>query len=168
MMTRVVSRFGTYWKSLLQDYGAALKDILKDSRSRPGKAALMLTGSGAVCVLVATNPGPDSFLDALCSSANDLLLLSDGTRNPESEAYVRRLEACCCHGALRSWDLLLATVVWESDHAEGCDLYAAQCTYLQPRPLAERHRLIDIGLIGMWLNLRRKMKDCDINHAQWQ
>lgn len=168
MMARVVSRFGTYWKSLLQDYGAALKDIVKDSRSRPGKAALMLAGSGAVCVLVATNPGPDSFLNALCSSSNDLLLLSDGTRNPESEAYVRHLETCRCHGALRSWDLLLATVVWESDHAEDCDLYAARCTYLKSSPLTQRHRLIDIGLIGMWLNLRRKMKDCDINYMQWQ
>lgn len=152
----------------MQDYGAALKDIVKDSRSRPGKAALMLAGSGAVCVLVATNPGPDSFLNALCSSSNDLLLLSDGTRNPESEAYVRHLETCRCHGALRSWDLLLATVVWESDHAEDCDLYAARCTYLKSSPLTQRHRLIDIGLIGMWLNLRRKMKDCDINYMQWQ
>ncbi|KAH7970334.1 hypothetical protein HPB49_004044 [Dermacentor silvarum] len=125
-------------------------------------------GSGAVCVLVATKPDPESFLDALGSSANDLLLLSDRTRNPESEAHVRHLEACCCHGALRSWDLLLATVVWESDHAEGCDLYAARCTYLQPRPLFEQHRLIDIGLFGTWLNLRRKMQDCDINHSQWQ
>ncbi|XP_050023154.2 mitochondrial import inner membrane translocase subunit Tim29-like isoform X2 [Dermacentor andersoni] len=160
MTARLASRLGTYWKSLLQDYGAAVKDIVKDSRSRPG--------SGALCVLVATKPDPDSFLDALGSSANDLLLLSDRTRNPESEAHVRHLEACCCHGALRSWDLLLATVVWESDHGEGCDLYAARCTYLQPQPLFERHRLVDVGLLGTWLNLRRKMQDCDINHSQWQ
>ncbi|XP_065297157.1 mitochondrial import inner membrane translocase subunit Tim29 isoform X1 [Dermacentor albipictus] len=168
MIARLALRLGTYWKSLLQDYGAAVKDIVKDSRSRPGKAALMLAGSGALCVLVATKPDPDSFLDALGSSANDLLLLSDRTRNPESEAHVRHLEACCCHGALRSWDLLLATVVWESDHGEGCDLYAARCTYLQPRPLFERHRLVDVGLLGTWLNLRRKMQDCDVNHTQWQ
>ncbi|XP_077500797.1 mitochondrial import inner membrane translocase subunit Tim29 isoform X2 [Amblyomma americanum] len=159
---------GTYWKSLLEDYSAAVKDIVKDSKSRPGKAALALSGTGAVCVLVATNPGAGSFADALSHSANELLLLSDATRNPESEAHVRRLEACRCNGALRSWDLLLATVVWEADHADSCDLYAARCNFLQPRPLLEPQRLLDIGLLGTWLNLARMMRDCDVNHSEWQ
>ncbi|KAK8773412.1 hypothetical protein V5799_012056 [Amblyomma americanum] len=42
--TRIATRLGTYWKSLLEDYSAAVKDIVKDSKSRPGKAALALSG----------------------------------------------------------------------------------------------------------------------------
>ncbi|XP_077549892.1 mitochondrial import inner membrane translocase subunit Tim29 [Haemaphysalis longicornis] len=165
---RLAARLGAYWKSLLEDYGAAVKDMVNDSKSRPGKAALALAGTGTVCVLAATNPGPSSFLEALRASANELLLLSDATRNPESEAHVRRLEASRCHGALRSWDLLLATVIWEADHGDSCDLYAARCSFLRPRPLLEPARLVDVGLLGTWLNLTAKMRDCDVNHSEWQ
>lgn len=47
-----LEKLSHYWKSLLEDYGAAVNDIVADSRSRPRKAAVILTGTEAISYIM--------------------------------------------------------------------------------------------------------------------
>lgn len=162
-----LEKLSHYWKSLLEDYGAAVNDIVADSRSRPRKAAVILSGLGMLGVMVKTNPDETSFRDAVAESSNRLLLLSDAIRNPASESHVRHLEYCLNKRSLRTVNLLFFTLVWENDFGSGCDAFAAHCSYLRPAWLDFHKRVLDIGILDTWCWLTYKMRDHDVNTDEW-
>ncbi|EEC17178.1 hypothetical protein IscW_ISCW012898 [Ixodes scapularis] len=86
------TREGIYWKSLCEDYGAAVRDIVSDSRSRPRKAAVVVSG--------------------------------------------------------------MATFEF--------------CLQWQAAWLRFHQRVLDVGLLGNWVVLALKMRDFDVNSAEWE
>lgn len=161
--TRRLDKLATYWKSLGEDYKCALKDVVEDAKKRPVKASMLMSCVAGLCYAVKTNPSEYSFVNQVTDASNELLLLSATTRNTKSELHVRRLEWCLNKKLVRTINLVVATVVWEADYGSECDMFAAHCTYLQPRYSCFHNRVLDVGLMGCWLILTSKMKDFDVN-----
>lgn len=162
-----LEKIGIYWKSLCEDYGAAVRDIISDSRSRPRKAAVVVSGLGFLGCLMTTNPDEVSYRDAVAECSNAVLQLSDAIRNPESDAHLRHVEQCLNEGTIRTLNLLALTVVWEDDFGRDSDVFAAHCSYLRPQWLRFHQRVLDVGLLGNWVVLALKMRDFDVNSAEW-
>ncbi|XP_064476367.1 mitochondrial import inner membrane translocase subunit Tim29-like [Ornithodoros turicata] len=163
-----LEKFSLYWKSLGEDYNAAVKDIIDDAKKRPMKAAFLMSGLALLGYAVKSNPNEHSFMNQVATASNDLLLLSDNNRNPKSDTHIRHLEWCINKKLLRTSNLIVATVIWEADYDSECDTFAAHCSYLQPRYLTFHERVLDIGIMGFWLNLMSKMRDFDVNQSEWE
>ncbi|XP_074059511.1 mitochondrial import inner membrane translocase subunit Tim29 [Macrotis lagotis] len=161
-------RLGTWVRGLLQDYAEACKDAAAAARERPVRAALYagLLGGAAACVLRA--PEEASFEEALLDASGTLLLLAPGTRNPASEAHVQRLLWLRGRGRLRHRNLGLGSLLYEAPCDPEASLYQARCRHLQPRWADFPGRVLDVGFLGRWWVLSAKMRDFDINEAEFR
>lgn len=128
---------------------------------------LHLAGLGFLGCLMTTNPDEVSYRDAVAECSNAVLQLSDAIRNPESDAHLRHVEQCLNEGTIRTLNLLAFTVVWEDDFGRDSDVFAAHCSYLRPQWLRFHQRVLDVGLLGNWVVLALKMRDFDVNSAEW-
>lgn len=153
---------------LLTDYKIAGSEIIEDGRQKPRKTIIVLTGLASLFAAMKTNPDEYSFQDQLVLHTDELAMLSDAIKNPESDNYIRYLTTCHNQGLLRRLNLIFFSVMWVDDYHSDCNLYAAECSYLKPRYITWYDRVIDVGVYGHWWNVNRKMKDMDINPDEWK
>lgn len=153
---------------LLTDYKIAGAEIIEDGKQTPRKTIAILAGLAALFGAMKTNPDEYSFRDQLVLRTNELAMISDEIKNPLSDNHIRYLTTCYNQGLIRRLNLIFFSVMWVGDYNSDCNLYAAECSYLKPRYVTFYDRVIDVGLYGQWWNMKRKMKDMDINPDEWK
>ncbi|XP_008831768.1 mitochondrial import inner membrane translocase subunit Tim29 [Nannospalax galili] len=161
------ARLGTWARALLQDYAEACGDAAAAARARPGRASVylgLLGGAAACCALA---PSEAAFEEALLDASGSLLLLAPATRNRQSEAFVQRLLWLRGRSRLRHVNLGLCSLLYEAPFDAQASLYQARCRYLQPRWIDFPGRILDVGFVGRWWILAKRMHDCDINDDEF-
>ncbi|KAM9612438.1 mitochondrial import inner membrane translocase subunit Tim29 [Morphnus guianensis] len=161
------SRIGRWWRALLQDYAAAVREAAEGARRRPGAAAGSLAGLAGAAACAAAVPSAESFEAATVEAAGTLLLLSPGTRSPAADRHVQRLLRRREAGRLRYRNFFFLAVVYEAPHAADAALYPARCPHLRPRWRELPGRLLDVGFWGRWWVLGARLRDCDVNEEEF-
>ena len=147
---------------MAEDYKSAAKDTVTDIKSRPRKAAVIFSLLGAAFAAFETNPSERAFKDICVENTNVLIQVPHYSRKPDAERYVNEVRWLKNQDRLEFHNFGICSIVLRRDFAEQCDLYEAQCKYLQPALEATHERLIDVGLFNHWIFLEKAMQDFDV------
>ncbi|XP_071038874.1 mitochondrial import inner membrane translocase subunit Tim29 isoform X2 [Parasteatoda tepidariorum] len=142
-------------------------DTVQESSAKPRKAFIITSGLGLLLAAMKMNPDEQSFYDRQLQCITELSMVGDPIRNPAAENHLTYLTRCQNQGLLRKVDLLFFSLIWEADYNNECNIYPAQCKYLQPKYFTFYQRIVDVGLFGFWINLKLKMRDFDVNPEEW-
>ncbi|XP_002732957.1 mitochondrial import inner membrane translocase subunit Tim29-like [Saccoglossus kowalevskii] len=172
LKTGVIGRFWErsvkYTKMLLSDYKAVAVDTVTDCKERPFKATFYISSAIFLGYAFYKNPDEESFNSQVVDATNDLLLVSNMTRNPEADQHMQNIIKWGNEGILRRWNLVFFSIMWRDNYTKECALYDARCKYLQPRWKGFEERIVDIGFLGWWYYLNEKMVDYDVNPNEFQ
>ncbi|XP_026671440.1 mitochondrial import inner membrane translocase subunit Tim29 isoform X2 [Ceratina calcarata] len=157
----------TYWRNLFKDYKEAALDAAKDCKEHPLKASTYISILAAGVYLNRCNPTESSFKEELLQNTIKIMQVGQNVRNPITENYVKWLGQCYNEGIVRRLNLGIISFIWLDDYDEMCALYKAICPYLKVRYLTFHKRVIDIGFMDKWWVLDNKMKDYDVNEAEF-
>ena len=154
--------------SLGLDYKAAVSDIFTDAKNYPYRATFYITTLACATYAWTQNPDEKDFDKALLDSSNDLVLLSDAIRNPDSDAHIQKVTTLRNEGVLRRMSLGVCSVMWRDNYDKNLALYDAKCDHLQVKWRNFHERILDVGFMNRWWYLNRAMEDYDINYREWQ
>ena len=154
--------------NMYRDYRAATMDVITDMKERPIKAGFYLTCLGLVGYAWTQNPDEESFEDNLVEASNDLLLLSNFTRNRDSDVYVQKLQELRNGGVLRYLNFGVCSVIWEDNFDKRVALYDAKCDYLKVSWRMLPDRIRDVGFLGRWYYISQAMEGYDINELEFE
>ncbi|KAJ0058342.1 hypothetical protein NL108_013289, partial [Boleophthalmus pectinirostris] len=105
---------------------------------------------------------------ALLDRSNQLALLSPWIRNGASDLHVQNLVKLRNQGCLRHLSLGLFSVVYSADFDPQNALYEAACPDLSVPWRELPGRVLDVGFVGRWWVLDKKMEDFDVNEAEYK
>lgn len=159
----LIGKWADYWKNLLIDYRQMLVDLRTDIQDEPRKAFIWTSSLVAMYLLHRNNPSELDFKDALKRVSNEVVLVTDDCRNPQSSEHLHYLETCYNQGVIHHFSLGILSVMYTSKLSSSCDLYKAQCKYLQPTMLNFPSRIVDVGFMGRWWNIFIKTNNYDVN-----
>ncbi|CAH2087514.1 unnamed protein product [Euphydryas editha] len=159
----IIERWASYWKNLFIDYRQMLQDLRTDIQEDPRKALIWTTGIVTLFALSKNNPNEIDFRDNMKRVTNDVILVSEECRNPESIEYLRFIQRCYNEGVIHYRTLGIVSVMYVSELNDSCDLYKAHCSYLKPSYLSILSRIVDIGFMGKWWNTYIKTTNYDVN-----
>ncbi|XP_069577690.1 mitochondrial import inner membrane translocase subunit Tim29 [Brachyistius frenatus] len=162
------SKAGVWCRGLFSDYKEACREIVVGAWERPLKASVYATLVGGAYACFHTKPDRPSFEAALLGCSNQLCLLSPWIRSGAADGHVQTLVKLHNEGRLRLASLGLLTLVYRADYDPDAALYEARCSGLSVpwRELPER--VLDVGFVGRWWILDSKMKDYDVNEAEFK
>ncbi|CAL1535564.1 unnamed protein product [Lymnaea stagnalis] len=164
----LLRRLGNYFGNILNDYKTVGLETVQDIKDSSVKASVYLTGFVAAGILIKSNPTASDLNNTLIESAHELSLVGSAIRNKDSDSFVDSLRSAQRDGRLHHTNLGLVSLVWLSDHRDELDLYAAQCKYTH-LPWYEFHkRVVDIGVLGKFVTLSRKMQNYDVSTDEWK
>jgi hypothetical protein len=153
---------------ILEDYKAIGKETKEDMKKHPFKTLFYLSGLGAIVGLCKANPNEHVFMQELVENTNELMLVGDTTRNPQSDDYMQMLLKYHNQGRLKRLNIGICSFMYYADHADHIDLYEAHCEHIKPKYKDFKDRILDIGILGHWMALHNMMKDYDINPNEWE
>ncbi|KAK9884474.1 hypothetical protein WA026_007317 [Henosepilachna vigintioctopunctata] len=153
-----------YWKSVLRDYKDVAVGLKVEAKEKPKKAAGILTGFTFLAISAASNPNATSFRAKHIECINDLALVPQSIVNPTSITYSRYIEQCYNADLIRYRSFGLFSIIWVDTSSDKCKNYASTCEYLRWRYRYFNKQFIDIGFLGIWWVISRKMLDYDINY----
>ena len=160
---------GNYLYGTGLDYKAATRDIFIDAKNYPLRAAIYIATLSGATYAWTRNPSEKDYEKAVLDSSNDLLLLSQPVRNPDSDAHVQRITQLRNDGVLRRTTFLVTSVMWQDNYDASLDVYDAKCDHLQVTwTNFFRERILDVGFMGRWWYLHKAMQDYDINYTEWE
>nr|XP_053656321.1 mitochondrial import inner membrane translocase subunit Tim29-like [Cherax quadricarinatus] len=107
------------------------------------------------------------FQDTLQKYMNESALLSAKIRNKEVNAHFNYMVDCYNHGLVRRLSLGFCSFLWVDNYSKACGVFKSQCEYLKPRYLTFHERIMDVGFLGNWWIIYKKMEDFDINSEEW-
>lgn len=113
------------------------------------------------------NPDETMFREQLIQSSIKLIQVGEPIRNPVSVQHIKWLEQCYNEGLIRRINLGILSLIWLDNYDRDCFLYKAVCSYLKPRYITFHERIVDVGFLERWWLLERKMKDYDVNEAEF-
>lgn len=168
-MASVVKSFKLFVKNLYLDYYEVFKDIKKGAKAKPLKTSLYGASLLFVLNLFRTNEGLRSYSSDIVSACNRLGAVTERSRNPRSDRFVKNIGDLHCHGQLNQIDLGFSTIIYKTDASAQVALFRHNCKYLRPsiREFFEE-RLVDLGLLGHWFMLEHNMRDYDINEDDYE
>lgn len=144
-----------------------VKDTFEDISSGSVKASVYITGLVTAGILMKSNPSARDLDGSLMESAHDLSLVGTAIRSKEADSFVDSLRSAQRDGRLHHTSIGLFSLVWLSDNRDELDLYEAQCKHVHLPWYQWHKRVVDIGLLGKFVVLSRKMQDFDINEEAW-
>ncbi|XP_072026285.1 mitochondrial import inner membrane translocase subunit Tim29-like [Amphiura filiformis] len=168
LKTGAFAKAGNYVHGLGVDYKNAVKDIFIDAKNYPLRATVYITTLTCATYAWSKNPDENNFDKSLLDASNDLVLLSDAVRNPDSEAFIRRVTVLRNEGVLRRMNLLVGSVMWWDNYDKDVAMYDAQCDHLKVKWRNFQERILDVGFHGRWWYLNKAMEDYDINYKEWE
>lgn len=141
---------------------------MQDARDRPVKAVLISCSLIGVFSVTRLRPSFEDYSAQLVTSSVAVEILSEKIRNPVTFEYLHRVKELYTHGCLRYLNLGLVALIWRHDNPSNLNTYEAVCPYLKPHwRTFFQTRVIDIGVLGHWLDLEACMKDYDVNPTEW-
>ncbi|KAJ7989641.1 hypothetical protein DPEC_G00306640 [Dallia pectoralis] len=162
------SKLGLWLSGMSRDYKEACREIVVGAWERPIKASVYLSLLGGAGVCIYTNPDDTSFETTVMDRANQLGLLTPWIRSGTSDGHVQKLAKLRNEGRLRHLSLGMVSLSYFSDYDPDASLYEARCSNLSV-PWRELHtRVLDVGFVGRWWILERKMKDYDVNVEEFK
>ena len=153
---------------IVNDYKEVGKEILQDMKSHPVKSSVYMGTIGTIIYFNKHNPTEDSFRHQLQNNANDLLLLSDLIRNPDSDNHIQKLVRSYNEGLVRRLSLGVCSFMWLDNYDKDVDVYQARCKSLKVGWLEMKDRIIDVGVLDRWIYMEKAMIDYDINPVEWE
>ncbi|XP_011860964.1 PREDICTED: uncharacterized protein C19orf52 homolog [Vollenhovia emeryi] len=162
-----LERGARYWHSLLMDYKDAAFDTAKDCWQHPARTAMYITLLGSCVYSNRHNPDETVFREQLVQSSMKLIQVGEPIRNPVSVQHIKWLEQCYNEGLIRRLNLGVLSLIWLDNYDRDCSLYKAVCPYLKPRYATFHERIVDVGFLEKWWLLESKMKDYDVNEAEF-
>lgn len=114
-----------------------------------------------------TNPEDRTYYTALLQSADEAILVSEANLNPKTDKRLSFIHQCYNEGTIRCLSLGLFSLIWIGNYHKDCGIYPSQCSYLEPGILNFHQRIVDIGFLGQWWNIRKYMKDHDVNPREF-
>uniref|UniRef100_H2ZAD5 Uncharacterized protein n=1 Tax=Ciona savignyi TaxID=51511 RepID=H2ZAD5_CIOSA len=145
------------------DYKAVAQESAENIKKRPIRSIVNTMPFVAAFYFYKTAPKEQSYLDSVVEASNDLLLVGEHIRNPNSDKHVQKIMWYSARGMLRYFNLKLFTVVYYSDYSEEERTYLSQCKYTNPTWTELPSRIVDIGILNHWWRLRWVMTDFDVN-----
>uniref|UniRef100_A0A3Q1GN89 Translocase of inner mitochondrial membrane 29 n=1 Tax=Acanthochromis polyacanthus TaxID=80966 RepID=A0A3Q1GN89_9TELE len=162
------SKAGVWCRSLVSDYKEACREMVVGAWERPLKASVYGTLLGGAYACFYTKPDRTSFEADLLERSNQLGLLSPWIRSGTSDGHVQNLVKLRNEGRLRHASLGLLSLMYRSDYDPDVTLYEAQCSNLSVPWRELPQRVLDVGFAGRWWILDSKMKDYDVNEAEFK
>jgi len=163
-----VERWAEYWKGLYADYRNVAVDTYADCKNRPFRTSVIASGLGFLYYAAKTNPDERSFRDRYLLNCNRFLVTLPTVRNPATQEYLRFVARSFNEGLVRRFSFGIFSIMWVDNFEESVDLYASQCTYLKPEYLTFHERIIDVGFLGKWHLMNKRMIDYDVNPDEWK
>ncbi|XP_024222921.2 mitochondrial import inner membrane translocase subunit Tim29 [Bombus impatiens] len=167
MRVALLQRWKNYWMSIYMDYKETALDIAKSFKEHPIKASIYFSLLGSYVYLRRHNPDERSFKEHLLENTIKVMQVGEAIRNPKSEQYLQWLSQSYNEGIVRRLDLGIVSLIWLDNYDKMCSLYKVACPYLKTQYLTFYQRVVDIGFLDKWWILENKMKDYDVNEAQF-
>ncbi|PZC84031.1 mitochondrial import inner membrane translocase subunit Tim29 [Helicoverpa armigera] len=161
---KILNKWAVYWKNIFGDYRQMLVDLRTDIQDEPLRAMKWTVGLGTLYVLSMRNPSELDFKDHLKRINNETVMVSPDCLNPKTVKHLWYLDTCYNQGVIRYKSLGIFSLMYTTDLNDSCDLYKAQCSYLQPTFTSWPSRIIDVGIMGQWWNLYIKTHNYDVNY----
>ncbi|XP_043524560.1 mitochondrial import inner membrane translocase subunit Tim29 [Frieseomelitta varia] len=165
--TTLFQRWGKYWKNLYIDYKESALGAAKDCKEHPVRTSIYFSLLASCVYLHKHNPDECSFKEHLLQNTMKIMQVGKTVRNSMCENYVEWLGRCYNEGIVRRMNLGIISLIWLDDYDKMCSSYKTVCPYLKIRYLTFYKRVIDIGFLDTWWILENKMKDYDVNEAEF-
>lgn len=170
----------SFCKSVFNDYKEVFLDTKKNIVEKPKKASLIfsgnsssscwsllstyLSGIGLMTYCAWKNPKLDDYRNCYLNHLHQISMVSKECRNPEADSYLQVVSFHLNQKTLHHISLGVFSLLWISDYSKYNSLFENQCKYLSDRSyLLFYKRIFDIGFMGNWLNLEKKMDNYDVN-----
>ncbi|XP_005097123.1 mitochondrial import inner membrane translocase subunit Tim29 [Aplysia californica] len=163
-----IRRIGQYFGNILNDYKMVAQETFQDIADGSIKASVYLTSLVAAGILIKSNPSEADLENALLESAHELSLVGTTIRNKESDAHIDNMRSAHRDGKLHHTSLGLFSLVWVSEHRDELDLYEAKCKHTNVPWYQWHKQVIDVGVLGKFVHMSRKMQDFDVNEDEWK
>lgn len=137
-------------------------------KAKPIKTSIYVSLLTGIVVLIKTNPSDTEFNARLVEHSEELMLVSDLIRNPNSEQFMRNASKLRSEGRLKCRNLYVCSLMCETNYSSELGIYEAKCKYIKPHWTEFHKTIVDFGLLGKWQNLERAMKDYDVNPEEWK
>ena len=148
------------------DYAEVSKEVFRDSKNNPAKAALYLSLGGVITAFVQKCPSIGSYRSELIEYSNELGLCGEMNRNQQTKVYVEEASSLLNHCCVQCWNLGVCSLLVRRSCSSNCQNYQEICKYLKPQGWSFS-QVIDIGVWNQWLFLTRKMVDFDVNTSEF-
>lgn len=168
-MASVAKRLNLFVKNIYLDYYEVFKEIQLGAKARPLRASFYGSSLLFVLNLFRTNEGLRSYSSDIVMACNRLSAVTEQSRNPRSDKFVKSIGELHCHGQLSQIDLGFSTLIYKTEVSPEVASYRYNCKYLRPSVKEFfQERLVDLGFLGHWLVLELSMRDYDINEHDYE
>lgn len=151
----------------MSDYVDASKDIMIGLKRRPLRSIFLLVSGGIAISCHKMCPSLNSYKNEVIYYSNELGLCAENARNNESKMYIDQISTLLSDGCIQFVNLGIFSLMVERPRSLQCQNYHTTCKHLKPRIWTYYSRIIDIGVLDMWLLLSKKMADFDINESEF-
>lgn len=158
---------GSFIYNIINDYKVVAQETIQDCRDCPVKASFYISLLSFVGVLYKTNPTEREFRQELIEDAQEMLLIGEPIRNVNTDKYLCGLLEAQRDGRLRYQSLLLFSIIYFDNLSKESDLYEARCKLIKPHWMDFHKNVVEVGILGRFLNLRKAMLDYDVNPEEW-
>lgn len=132
-------------------------------KANPVKSSIYGTIGLSSYISYKTNPTYEQYTDQLRTAQNMVGMVYPESQNLNTLKYLRYIEQCRNDERIRRSSFLLFSFIWVHDNSPNLSTADAKCEYLQPTYSSMYDRIVDFGFFGIYWNLKKQMKDYDVN-----
>jgi len=159
---------GQYFANIFNDYRTVAVEAAQDAKDHPLKTSVYFALLSVAACFVKVNPTKEQFESLLTECSNDMAVVGDPIRNPNSDKHIQHLTSCANAGLLRRTSFGAFSVMWIDNFDPAVDVYEARCKLLKVGWAEWPQRIVDIGVLGHWRWLEEAMIDYDVNPTEWE
>ena len=156
-----------YAKGILDDYKSVAVETWNDMKERPIKSTVYISLIVGVVVLIKTNPAEKDFYTKVTENYIQLMLVGEPIRNKTSVSSISHIANEASEFRLRYYNFGLFSLICSRPYGPQVDLYEANCKYVKPHWTEFHKSIVDIGVLGTWINLEKAMQNYDVQPEEW-
>lgn len=160
----IVEKWARFWKQLGLDYKDVAISIGSTMKEKPIRSTIYGMFGGILYFCAKANPNEAEFWKCFREYNQEMVLVPETLQRKESADWLKFIQKCENESLLRYFSFGLISIIWLDNHSDGLNLYAATCDYLQPEYLKYHQRIVDVGFLNVWWNLKDKMREYDVNY----
>ena len=175
-MSRVIQRVSSLrWISkvvepivnISKDYYVTFSDAGQFSRQHPFRTAFYFSVLGAAAYMWRKKPDFVNYTDSVVSWSNEIALVPASIKNKKSQRYIERIFLMLIRDKLSCVNLGVLSVVVERRQYPSLRSFHETCPMLKTPWYSMHRNIVDVGVLGRWIYLRREMEDYDISDEEW-